>query len=454
MLLLGALYLLEVSVAILALALPRLIGRPLRVVVASHLGLYAMLALSGVAIAVALIGRRYARDRREGTRRFAMTGALNLLPVAFVVAAGEIATRFLVYSGPEGEMFAGLPLLPRDWGLEASRNRALLDRMTTVDPYLVADETLGWTVGPGRRSADGLSQSSVEGIRSARAGASFAGPGPGRRIVLMGDSFTFCLDVVYEDTWGYRLEQLMGSKVQVLNFGVPGYGVDQAYLRYLRDARGWHGNLVVLGIFPGDLERALMVYPFIGFPGTALPFAKPRFVLKDAAPSLLNVPVPPAATIFSHRSIAMLPFVEYDISYREPDWRWRPYHYSELVRIVLSRYPLWPARGPAVSQAALKALNEELLRNFVRLVREEGSIPLVLYMPGRNDFRPWAADPRNAPMVTREILQRSGIEYTDLTSCVAAVPEAERFAPEKRHYAPRTNAAIAVCLREAVSGLL
>ena len=450
-LLLGALYLLEVCAVILALDLPRLIGRSLRSAIGSPVGLYAILGLLGIAIALLLIVRQEVRARREGASRFALTLALNLLPVALVVGAGEIGTRMLTERTPEGEQFMGTLLMPRDWGYEVARNRALLERARHEDPYLVADQLLGWTVGPSRRSEDGLNQSSVEGIRSGRAGISFAETHPDRRVALVGDSFTFGLDVGYEDSWAYRLEELLGPRAQVLNFGVSGYGVDQAYLRYTRDARPWHATVVILGVFPGDLERSMGLYPFINFPGAELPFAKPRFVLKDGALSLLNVPVPSMDAILSAGSVSALPNVDYDAGYHEADWRWRPFHISQLVRIVLSRYPVRSAPRPAVSLQALRALNGALLRDFVRLVRADGSIPLVLYMPGRNDYLAWAKDPTHIPIITREILRQEGIDFTDLTPCLGAVPEAERFVPEKRHYSPRSSVAIAGCLRELVS---
>lgn len=450
-LLLGSLYLFELSAVVLALVLPRLLGRPFRAALVSRPGLYAILTLVGLVGSGALILQRAVRDRGEGSRRFALTVAVNVLPVTLVVVAGEFVTRALVVRAPEGEVLGTTLLLPREWGYEVTRNRALLTQAKTAGSYLVADELLGWTVGPSRRSEDGLSQSSVEGIRSPEVRMSFAARRPTKRIVLVGDSFTFALDVSYEDSWGHRLEQLLGPQVQVLNFGVPGYGVDQAYLRYSRDARPWHPDVVVLGVFPHDLARSLGVYPFIDLPGYELPFTKPRFALKAGALSLLNVPLLSADMIFARPSIAALPFLEYDVGYRSSDWRWRPYHLSYLVRLVLSRYPIIEGPGPAVSEEALRAINAELVREFVGLVRTDGSIPLVLYLPGRNEFLPWAADPRNLPIITREVLRAAGVQYADLTPCVAAVPEPERFVPDSTHYSPRTNAAIAACLRDLVS---
>jgi hypothetical protein len=450
-LLLGSLYLFEVSAGVLALALPRLVGRPLRAALVSHPGLYAILTLVGLVVSGALILQRAMRDRRQGSHRFALTVAVNLLPVTLVVVVGEVVTRALVVRAPEGEVLGATLLLPRDWGYEVTRNRALLTKAETAGSYLVPDELLGWTVGPSRRSADGLNQSSVEGIRSPEAGMSFAARRPAKRIALGGDSFTFALDVGYEDSWGHRLEQLLGPQVQVLNFGVPGYGVDQAYLRYSRDGRRWHPDVVILGVFPGDLGRSMGAYPFIYLAGEDLPFTKPRFVLKAGALSLLNVPLLTPEGALSMPSITALPFVEYDTSYRPSDWQWRPYHVSYLVRLVLSRYTVVQRRSPAVSEEALRAINAELVREFVRLVRSDGAVPLVLYLPGRGEFLPWAAEPRNLPVITREVLRGAGVEYTDLTRCVAAVPEQERFVPGRSHYSPRTNAAIAVCLRDLVS---
>jgi hypothetical protein len=453
-LLLGGLYLLEFCVLLLALDLPRLFGRSLRSAIGSAVGLYALLGLLGIVVAVLLIVRQHVRARREGARRVAMTLALNILPLALVVGAGEILTRVLTEQTPEGAQFMGTLLLPRDWGFEVARNRALLERVRNEEPYLVADELLGWTVGPARRSQDGLGQSSVEGIRSDRAGVSFAETHPDRRVALVGDSFTFGLDVGYRDSWCFQLEQLLGPRTQVLNFGVSGYGIDQAYLRYTRDARPWHARVVIFGVFPGDLGRSMGVYPFIYLPGEDLPFAKPRFLLKDGVLSLVNVPVPSMDAVLATGSVSRLPYVDYDMDYHEADWRWRPFDASRLVRIVLSRYPVRSARGPDVSPQALRAVNGELIRDFVRLVRADGSIPLVLYMPGRNDYLPSARDPKSLPVVTREVLHQVGVEFSDLTPCVGAIPQAERFVPEKRHYSPRTSAAIAGCLKELVSSRL
>ncbi len=64
------------------------------------------------------------------------------------------------------------------------------------------------------------------------------------RIAAFGDSFVFCDDEKDEDTWEHYLENSAGN-LEVLNFGVSGYGVNQAYLRYLDDGIHFCPHIVI-----------------------------------------------------------------------------------------------------------------------------------------------------------------------------------------------------------------
>ena len=81
-------------------------------------------------------------------------------------------------------------------------------------------------------------------------GYPLAKPAGARRVVLLGDSFTFGEGVRFTDTFGHRLEALLnrdgGSGVEVLNLGVSGAGTT-AELSYLRH-RGvrFQPDLVIL----------------------------------------------------------------------------------------------------------------------------------------------------------------------------------------------------------------
>jgi hypothetical protein len=365
----------------------------------------------------------------------------------FLLVLGEGMIRIFSVRTAAGIMFFDTRLLPRSWDDVIARNRRLLTVAPSSISYLVADDTLGWTIGPSRESRNRLYSSSTEGIRAARQGLSYAAENPVQRIALVGDSFTFGLEVSFEDSWGYRLQQDLGGQVGVLNYGVDGYGVDQSYLRYVRDVRQWHPDLVIFGLINHDLYRSLAVYSFLAFPEWGFPFAKPRFVSNAGRLELLNVPLPSPDSILEYRSIADLPFIEYEPGYDSQQWEWWAHHRSYLVRFLLSRFPRWPEPRPQVSDEAVEAVNRAILASFVDLARAEGSIPMVVYFPTRSDFRGDKRDMKDAVLGS---LRGKGMQYDDLSQCLARLSVAQLFIDGRPHYSPAGNAAVARCLSPSV----
>jgi hypothetical protein len=448
--LLAALYAVELSAAVLMMAIPRLGDQPMPALWASRPRIFCLIAGLIAAASGAIIARRYRKSRGGGPAPFAPTVAINLVSVGGLVTIAELAVRLLAFPTAEGLMFLNTPLRPRSWPEVVSRNREIIRQAASQGAYLVYDELMGWTVGANRRSADGLSFSSAEGIRSPRPDMAFADRPAAHRIALVGDSFTFCLDVPYEASWGYRLERELGPDFQVLNFGVSGYGVDQAYLRYRRDVRPWKPEVVIFGVFPHDFVRTMTVYSFVSFPEWESPFAKPRFAIAEGRLAIFNVPPLPPEAIFSHRSIADLPFIEYDKGFHPVDWEWRWYHRAYLWRYVISAYPRWPQPAHQVSDAAMGTINGEILRDFVGLARAEGTTPIVVYLPARRDLAASRPEGSTSAGLAQEVMRQAAIDYTDLTPCLLALQASERFVVGARHYSPRANAAIARCLSPVV----
>jgi len=446
-----SLYTVELSALVLALTIPRLADKPtILSSLASRPGAVGLMALSVLLASSMLIVHNYGACRRSGSKAFALTLVMNLTSLGILVTAGELAMRIAVVQTHEGLVFLGTPLLPRSWGEVAARNHEILKKAATNGSYLVVDDLLGWTVGPNRRSVDGLNFSSAEGLRSPRADMAFADFPATYRIALVGDSYTFGLEVKYEDSWGYQLERALGPEFQVLNFGVSGYGLDQAYLRYYRDVRPWQPDVVIFGVFPHDLERTMTVYTFISFPEWEYPFAKPRFITNGDQLMTLNVPLLPPEAIFSKNSITELPFLEYDKGYKPSVWQWRFYHRSYVVRYLMSRYPRWQPPVPTVSDVASKSVNSALLRSFLQLATAEGSTPIVVYLPARIDLHPATVSAERGGGFARDVLNATGINYTDLTPCLLELPAEERFVGGIRHYTPAANAAVARCLRPLI----
>ena len=339
--------------------------------------------VAGLVASATVIARRWTRGDR---RRRLFTAALNVVPVLLVLAGGEVAVRTLSRPTDRGPVFMGTHLLPWQWSDVVAQNEALLRQAAANGSFLKADERLGWVIAPDRRTADGLYFSSAEGLRSPEPGVALADRRARHRVALVGDSFTFGLEVSYEQTWGARLEGALGADVQVLNFGVDGYGIDQAYLRYARDVRPWRPDVVIFGLITHDLYRSMAVYSFVSFPGWPFPFAKPRFVADGDRLALLNVPLPSPRAILAARSIGDLPFIEYDRGYRAEDWAWHPLDRSYLYRFLASAYRGWSSPDPKGSDERVVALNREIVRAFIRDARADGAEPIVVYFPPVSTF--------------------------------------------------------------------
>jgi hypothetical protein len=445
--LLVSLYVLESSALLSCMAIYKRGDRSLLGFLSTHAGLVFILAALVAASSIFFIIRLIRKDLLAGSKQFGLTLALNLFSVVFVVATAEVIVRLFSVSTPAGPMFANTLLLPRSWESFAAHQRAILAKASTWGSYFVYDSFLGWTVGRSRRGQDGLYFSSVEGIRSPRVGMALASIPVKHRVAIVGDSFTFGLEVPYEDTWGHQLELMLGPEFRVLNFGVDGYGVDQAYLRYQRDVTPWRPEIVILGVINDDLIRTMGVYGFLKFLEWEMPFPKPRFVIRGNALTPLNLPLPTPELIFASRSIHDLPFIDYDPSYQRGEWEWRFYDYLYSIRFLLSRYPRWQVVRPAISGEAMKALNGEILRSFVRLADQEGSTPIVVYFPSRPDFET-STSSGEITNVAKGVLEANHIPYLDMTDCVSKVRPTERFITG--HYSPATNAAVAGCLRSSI----
>lgn len=129
------------------------------------------------------------------------------------------------------------------------------------------DPERGWALAPGAR---GLYTDEGRGwIEINRFG--FRGPAPrvGKpagtfRIVVLGDSQTEALQVDFEDTFGEVLERRLSGcgtlpgdaeRVEVLNFGVSGYGTAQALLTLRHAAAAFDPDLVLLAVYTGNDVR-------------------------------------------------------------------------------------------------------------------------------------------------------------------------------------------------------
>ncbi|HEX6201946.1 MAG TPA: SGNH/GDSL hydrolase family protein [Thermoanaerobaculia bacterium] len=201
--------------------------------------------------------------------------------------AFAILLTLVVWGAAEAVFFLGLVALERwkglDYGPEAMP--MLLPRQVVIvgataageDGYMRHDPELGWDLVPGGERPERGYRVNRQGIRADREVAPRPKPGV-VRVAVFGDSFAHGSDVANGDTWADRLDA-SHPRLEVLNFGVPGYGTDQAYLRFRRHAADFAPHVVLLGVMSDNPQRNLSTFRPFFERRSGLPFGKPRFAV-------------------------------------------------------------------------------------------------------------------------------------------------------------------------------
>jgi hypothetical protein len=140
-------------------------------------------------------------------------------------------------------------------------------RSSDARSHTAYDSLLGWS------STKGLSWPNYYGPGGAlhinRLGfreASASGPRvPGsRRLVCLGDSFTFGHGVADSATWCARLSE-QDNSLQTINMGQVGFGLDQDYLWFRRDGAALDPDVLVMAFVKADFNRTRL-HEFLGYP--------------------------------------------------------------------------------------------------------------------------------------------------------------------------------------------
>jgi|GEM_PF-6990630 len=109
-----------------------------------------------------------------------------------------------------------------------------------------------------------------------------------KRIIILGDSYTFGLGVNEDETFSAKLSELFqksGAKTDVINMGVNGYGTDQEYLLLSEEGIKYSPDAAVCMFFVGnDIQNN----------NSSLQYGKqkPYFTIESGELVLRNYPVP------------------------------------------------------------------------------------------------------------------------------------------------------------------
>lgn len=385
-----------------------------------------------------------------------LLGALSLL---LSLGLAEGAVRALCTTDEDGTArFRGAALHPYHLPIHAVEAK-VAEYLALPSPRAVHDPDLGWTYPAGYTSADGLYHYDERVVRSAPgAGARALSATPGTmRIALFGDSFTHGDSVPFAATWGAKLEaglRAAGVAAEVLNFGVGGYGMDQAFLRFRKLGRPLRPEVVVFGFQPENVGRNLNIVRPLYYQRTDLPFTKPRFVSEGGALRVVNVPtVPPQALPALLRDFASWEHAPYEGSIVAADYEDHPWLKSRVVALGLdllarrSSAPEEEARFDPTGEQGGLAL--ALVAVFAADVRASGARFVVVHLPRPVDLAALRAGrPLPYAALLREIRERYQLvdPAEGLLRAAASLPEGALFADEMGHYAEPGHAAVAAAV--------
>lgn len=189
------------------------------------------------------------------------------------------------------------------------------------------------------------------------------------RIICSGDSFTFGYGVDNDHTWCQQLISI-DSRLETVNMGQGGYGIDQAYLWYKLNSSKLGHDIHIFTFITTDFHR-MKSDSFLGY-------GKPVLSLKNNHLVVQNVPVP------------------------KPFFR-LPYASIETIRklnILRLLKKMWPMsffdKHPPDSMEGnqIKAIILKIFENLQQINRSKNSKLVFVYLPMIDDYywnisKPW-----------------------------------------------------------------
>ncbi|MEI8096975.1 MAG: hypothetical protein WCG73_02620, partial [Candidatus Moraniibacteriota bacterium] len=202
--------------------------------------------------------------------------------------------------------------------------------------------------------------------------------------------FTHGDEVSFNQTWGHVLEEALGQagvNAEVLNFGVCGYGMDQAYLRWKKTGRFFSPDIVIFGFQTENMQRNLNIIRIFYCPNDDIFFSKPRFIMKGSNVELINTPcIEPQNILAIMRNLKTWDLVQYEYWALPSNYEQKLLHKSKLFCVMMNLLTKERTRDGCVGeftrldkepvQLALKIVDM-----FKKDVEAAGSKFFVLYLP-------------------------------------------------------------------------
>jgi len=368
-----------------------------------------------------------------------------VVAVMFVCFVTELAAYLAIH-------FILLPREPAFFFRSPSVTAVEFDRYMSI-----RDSLLGW---PARRTDE-------EGAEIIESRPIPAYPTAGNECVsLYGDSFTYGDEVDHSEAWSNVLS--MRARCRVGNYGIGGYGTDQAYLRFVKNTHD-SAKVSILGIFPENVLRNVNRYRYFLDARTTFSL-KPRFILENDQLKLVEMPawsqeefllatrVPDKA--FEHETF--LPDSEFGpVSLSFPyTWKAVKLFLSDRARSAMLGHTSWEVFYRDDHPTRALRITSEIAEQFVKTGRSRGKSAFVLIYPTARSFKQFK---ETGELVTRPLvddLGRRNIPTLDLHEEFGKRVEQQAFCDLLTqpticagHFNPKGNVMVSEIVHEYLIGM-
>lgn len=254
------------------------------------------------------------------------------------------------------------------------------------------------------------------------------------RVVCSGDSFTFGYGVDNDHAWCNRLRAL-DPRVEPVNMGQGGYGVDQSFLWYQRDGMAIAHDVHVFAFLTIDFER-MAADSFLGYP-------KPVLTMKDGRAVADNVPVPRRTHVATLHFLRDLALFKTGAAWFAPEIAGNAEHGPQTVQEIAQ-----------LAKAVFRQLNE--------MADKRGAKLLFVHLPEWQDYDDRSRDGFRKFLKTEAV--KLDVPYLDLVEVMRGLPSdtAQRmfidhdikgFVGSKGHYNTVGNAFVSEHVMDALREL-
>jgi len=272
------------------------------------------------------------------------------------------------------------------------------------------------------------------------------------RVALLGDSFTWGYGVRENERFGNILQEINGG-IEVLNFGIPAYGTDQALITWRQLASSYNPDAVILTVYNNDYIDNLSSVRW-GRP-------KPYFIISESG-SLLLMGTPVDTKSFYDTGILHEIALPYRALFPSPitrrsrilDWLVKN---SDVVRLTFtlvlklqgafSKMEKEEPSLPSSLQVEQIRIMSGLVQQLATEVKDEGAKLLVVLAGEHNT---------NYEYLKSHLLQNS-IMSLDATSPVLSMQlgkeKEDLYSPYHFHWKPESHRVVADLIYRQIASL-